>query len=159
MPFSQFNAGRACARVKSRNKGVELCLQCHSAGRFACACLCRSLIRVQAADSRLVAYALHSVPLWRKYLGVFDALVCWLGVEEASRAECAADGLASFCLVMAPHPLRAMQASYTAMQAHQSQFVWFRRLFVVFSRYTFINTLVRIPGGHVQQGPTRRVPM
>mmetsp|Transcript_16496 Transcript_16496/g.26800 ORF Transcript_16496/g.26800 Transcript_16496/m.26800 type:complete len:243 (-) Transcript_16496:43-771(-) len=31
-----------------------------------------------------------------------------------------------------------------AMAAHASQFVWFRKLSVAFSRYTFINTLVEI---------------
>lgn len=31
--------------------------------------------------------------------------------------------------------------SYKAMSAHASQFVWYRRLFVGVSRYTFINTL------------------
>eukprot|EP00744_Colponema_vietnamica_P008777 GILI01012512.1.p1 GENE.GILI01012512.1~~GILI01012512.1.p1 ORF type:complete len:271 (-),score=59.78 GILI01012512.1:40-798(-) len=30
---------------------------------------------------------------------------------------------------------------YKAMQCHWSQFVWFRRLFVIFSRYAYINTL------------------
>eukprot|EP00762_Andalucia_godoyi_P005778 ANDGO_06987.mRNA.1 putative N-acetylglucosaminyl-phosphatidylinositol de-N-acetylase len=33
-------------------------------------------------------------------------------------------------------------ASHRAMSAHHSQFVWFRRLFVVFSRYTTLNTFV-----------------
>lgn len=32
--------------------------------------------------------------------------------------------------------------SWKAMSAHWSQFVWFRRLFVVFSVYTFVNHLV-----------------
>ncbi|PRP74247.1 n-acetylglucosaminyl-phosphatidylinositol de-N-acetylase-like [Planoprotostelium fungivorum] len=32
-------------------------------------------------------------------------------------------------------------SNYKAMSAHASQFVWFRRLFVLFSRYTYINTL------------------
>jgi hypothetical protein len=27
-----------------------------------------------------------------------------------------------------------------AMAVHKSQFVWFRKLFVLFSRYTYINT-------------------
>jgi hypothetical protein len=31
-----------------------------------------------------------------------------------------------------------------AMRAHASQFVWFRRLFVTFSRYVFVNTLRRV---------------
>lgn len=30
---------------------------------------------------------------------------------------------------------------WQAMAAHHSQFVWYRRLFIVFSRYTFVNTL------------------
>jgi N-acetylglucosaminylphosphatidylinositol deacetylase len=33
--------------------------------------------------------------------------------------------------------------SYRAMQAHASQFVWYRKLFVVFSRYSFFNTIVQ----------------
>lgn len=29
---------------------------------------------------------------------------------------------------------------YNSMALHKSQFVWFRKLFVFFSRYTYINT-------------------
>ena len=38
---------------------------------------------------------------------------------------------------------------YRAMVAHWSQFVWYRRLFVIFSRYTYVNTLqrMRLNGG------------
>lgn len=32
----------------------------------------------------------------------------------------------------------------TAMCAHQSQMVWFRRLYILFSRYMIINTLREI---------------
>jgi len=31
--------------------------------------------------------------------------------------------------------------AYKMMAAHASQFVWYRRLFVIFSRYSYINTL------------------
>jgi N-acetylglucosaminylphosphatidylinositol deacetylase len=31
-----------------------------------------------------------------------------------------------------------------AMQAHASQYVWFRRLYVLWSRYLFINTFLPI---------------
>ena len=31
-----------------------------------------------------------------------------------------------------------------AMQAHASQYVWFRRLYVLWSRYLFINTFLSI---------------
>jgi N-acetylglucosaminylphosphatidylinositol deacetylase len=34
--------------------------------------------------------------------------------------------------------------NWKAMSAHASQFVWYRRLFVVFSCYTYVNKLVRI---------------
>ena len=34
--------------------------------------------------------------------------------------------------------------AWNAMAAHHSQFVWYRRLSVLFSRYTFINDLVRL---------------
>jgi N-acetylglucosaminylphosphatidylinositol deacetylase len=29
---------------------------------------------------------------------------------------------------------------YNSMALHQSQWVWFRKLFVLFSRYTYVNT-------------------
>lgn len=32
----------------------------------------------------------------------------------------------------------------SAMAAHKSQYVWFRKLYMIFSRYTFINTLQEI---------------
>jgi hypothetical protein len=36
------------------------------------------------------------------------------------------------------------------MMAHASQFVWYRRLFVIFSRYTYVNTLWEVgQGRHV----------
>lgn len=31
-----------------------------------------------------------------------------------------------------------------AMAAHKSQYVWFRKLYMIFSRYTFINTLQEV---------------
>jgi hypothetical protein len=34
--------------------------------------------------------------------------------------------------------------AYVAMAAHASQFVWYRRLFTIFSRYSFMNTLWEI---------------
>lgn len=103
-----------------------------------------------APEPRLCGYALQSTPLWRKYLGPLDALRSFLDRQSASRQEWSPDGMSQFYLLVDPSPLGAMRRSYAAMQAHASQFVWFRRLFVIFSRYTFLNTLVRIeaaPGG------------
>jgi LmbE family N-acetylglucosaminyl deacetylase len=44
------------------------------------------------------------------------------------------------------HQYRIMEPllAWNAMAAHHSQFVWYRRLSVMFSRYTFINNLVRL---------------
>lgn len=33
------------------------------------------------------------------------------------------------------------------MLAHSSQYVWFRKLYLLFSRYTMVNTLVKIGEG------------
>lgn len=30
--------------------------------------------------------------------------------------------------------------SFGSLSLHHSQFVWFRKLFIIFSRYTFVNT-------------------
>ncbi|EQC28409.1 hypothetical protein SDRG_13738 [Saprolegnia diclina VS20] len=68
----------------------------------------------------LHAYALDSVRLWHKYLGPLDAI--WTSPSRTA--------------VVAVAPW----VNYAAMAKHTSQFVWFRRLFVVFSRYTFLNT-------------------
>lgn len=39
---------------------------------------------------------------------------------------------------------------YKAMTQHKSQFVWFRRLYLVFSRYQLINTLQRMDASDIQ---------
>jgi len=77
------------------------------------------------------AYALQSTPLWRKYAGLADALLSWKAEHQSA---------GSMHLVASFAPWR----SHQAMAAHHSQFVWYRRMFVLFSRYTFINTLERI---------------
>jgi N-acetylglucosaminylphosphatidylinositol deacetylase len=68
-------------------------------------------------------YQLDSVGLPRKFLGLLDL------------------PLSLFHSVDAELFTGSPWASWQAMQQHPSQFVWFRRLFVVFSRYTYINTL------------------
>jgi N-acetylglucosaminylphosphatidylinositol deacetylase len=75
--------------------------------------------------SPLQAYGLISLPLYRKYLGLLDA---WL-IASLRRV-----GSLSF---WAP----AIDSSKLAMEAHRSQLVWFRHLFVLFSSYSFVNHL------------------
>ncbi|ETO84620.1 hypothetical protein F444_01494 [Phytophthora nicotianae P1976] len=74
-------------------------------------------------------WALESTNLIRKYVGLLDtAMSFWMsrkGDEQEAR---------QFVFIFRP------RWNYNAMALHQSQFVWYRRLFVIFSRYTFINT-------------------
>jgi len=68
------------------------------------------------------AWALVSTGLARKFLGFVDILFSILGSDV---------------LLVSPHPTR----TWSALACHASQFVWYRRLFVLFSRYSFVNTL------------------
>ena len=70
-------------------------------------------------------YVLESTHLCRKYTGVLDVLTSLVQ-----------DGSQCFCSL-------TPWINYAAMQAHFSQFVWYRRLFVLFSRYTYVNNLIK----------------
>uniref|UniRef100_A0A914VKC9 N-acetylglucosaminylphosphatidylinositol deacetylase n=1 Tax=Plectus sambesii TaxID=2011161 RepID=A0A914VKC9_9BILA len=70
---------------------------------------------------------LETVNLLRKYSGLVDV---WPSVESST-----------FCYVSRwPAIIRAL----AAMRHHWSQLVWFRLLYVLFSRYMVVNTLKRI---------------
>jgi N-acetylglucosaminylphosphatidylinositol deacetylase len=71
-------------------------------------------------------FTLDSVGLLRKYCGVLDAVYVWLVPPQAPRLA-----------LHNPTPTLV----YRAMCAHASQLMWFRYLFILFSRYTFVNTL------------------
>lgn len=80
--------------------------------------------------SALDAFELVTTGMLRKYSGVLD--MPW-----------------SLATSYGP-PLGAFFSSFsarivwTAMAAHHSQFVWYRRLFVIFSRYAYVNTFKRM---------------
>ena len=87
--------------------------------------------RNQRKDDTLAVegWELLSTPWWRKYLGLLDGLFSWLW--DAQVALFIFDPLA--CILV-----------WMAMRAHRSQLVWFRYLFILFSRYSYMNTLNRI---------------
>ncbi|CAL1385883.1 unnamed protein product [Linum trigynum] len=85
-----------------------------------------------ASERRIEAWELVSNNMLRKYIGPVDI---WLSMLLASKAS---SGVA-YCLLN-EQPLK----SFSAMAAHSSQWVWFRKLFVSFSSYTYVNTLRRI---------------
>ena len=75
-------------------------------------------------------YCLETTGLVRKYIGMADALLTarW-GAQANDRFVC--------CSVRPWH-------AYRSMQIHWSQFVWFRKLFVIFSRYAYVNSLFEL---------------
>ncbi len=86
--------------------------------------VCRGAERLIAASRGDVAlFVLETVSLVRKYCLPLDLLLVWLW------------GAANLLLNGEPWLV------YLAMRAHASQLVWFRYLFIVFSRYTIVNTL------------------
>ncbi|KAK4779418.1 hypothetical protein SAY86_006946 [Trapa natans] len=78
------------------------------------------------------AWELVSTSILRKYSGPVDI---WISTLSSSKS---IDGSA-YC-ILNQQPWR----SFHAMSKHSSQWVWFRKLFVSFSSYTYINMLQRI---------------
>ncbi|EDV23755.1 uncharacterized protein TRIADDRAFT_57271 [Trichoplax adhaerens] len=80
------------------------------------------LIHEESDDciAQIEAFALKSVNVIRKYIGIMD--IIWTILLKGNSYVC----INSFggCI-----------ASQLAMRAHASQFVWFRRLYVIFSSY------------------------
>eukprot|EP00035_Acanthoeca_spectabilis_P037792 m.47442 g.47442 ORF g.47442 m.47442 type:complete len:241 (-) comp8864_c0_seq1:1833-2555(-) len=66
---------------------------------------------------------LETTTLLRKFSGPLDVLLStWL------------------CGRMCVTDIDGMRRTYAAMRSHASQWVWYRKLFVPFSRYTYVNT-------------------
>ena len=81
---------------------------------------------------------LESTSILRKYIGVLDIFLS--AAAAVSRPE------KHLCVWAEP------VLNYRAMNAHYSQFVWYRKLFVVFSRYTYMNTVdVVVDRRHAQR--------
>lgn len=60
----------------------------------------------------------------RKYIGIADIILSWCLSNPST-------------LTLHSLPLRSIRG----MLAHHSQFVWYRKLFILLSRYSYINTL------------------
>jgi N-acetylglucosaminylphosphatidylinositol deacetylase len=74
------------------------------------------------------AYALKSVPVYRKFLSVLDMLPCLFTPHQ----------------VFALSSFHEYKTAVKAMFQHSSQLVWFRYLYILFSRFMFINELNKI---------------
>ncbi|XP_024017375.1 probable N-acetylglucosaminyl-phosphatidylinositol de-N-acetylase isoform X2 [Morus notabilis] len=78
------------------------------------------------------AWELVSTNLLRKYSGPVDIWLSYLCALRCSSG-------VTHCFIN-EHPRK----SFLAMAQHSSQWVWFRKLFVALSSYTYVNTLRRI---------------
>ncbi|EFC45500.1 predicted protein [Naegleria gruberi] len=84
--------------------------------------------RCKREQTSIDIFTLESVNLLRKYLGIIEfAISLHFNSDEN-------------VTIFTPNPFIA----WKAMSSHESQFVWFRKLFVLFSRYTFVNTLTKL---------------
>ncbi|XP_026778202.3 N-acetylglucosaminyl-phosphatidylinositol de-N-acetylase [Pangasianodon hypophthalmus] len=73
--------------------------------------------------------SLHTISILRKYLSIFELPISWLLPS-------------SFCCIIGPNEYKKAKE---AMLRHRSQLLWFRRLYILFSRYMFVNTFRAVP--------------
>lgn len=84
------------------------------------------------SERNIEAWELMTTNILRKYSGPLDIWLSILSTTQYRRGQV-------HCLLN-EHPKK----SFLAMSQHHSQWVWFRKLFVSFSSYTYVNTLKRI---------------
>jgi len=107
-------------------------------------------------------YKLETVGLLRKYIGIWDILVSKLfgavdgetyHAKQIYSNESNQDNTSKTSLInnnnnnptiMYTSTQLFPPSSYAPMKQHETQFVWFRYLFIFLSRYSFINTLTEI---------------
>ncbi|XP_076949102.1 uncharacterized protein LOC143621617 isoform X2 [Bidens hawaiensis] len=87
---------------------------------------------LDTAQQDIEAWELVSTNIIRKYSGPIDI---WFSLRSAQSS---LNG--QMHCVLNEYPRR----SYAAMSQHLSQWAWFRKLFVSFSSYTYVNTLRKI---------------
>ena len=87
--------------------------------------------------------ALETVSLARTYIGMLDLIIsAWFPQQRRTRdsplkSDERSDGHARTRATSVNLPL-----AFHVMAAHWTQLVWYRVLMVIFSRYTYVNTLV-----------------
>ncbi|KAI8060844.1 putative deacetylase LmbE-like domain-containing protein [Gongronella butleri] len=84
----------------------------------------------------VAVYKLVSISVLRKYIGMLDILMMNLQARWLRRP-----GAASWTSISS---VPAYLQTHMAMRQHRTQLVWFRWLYVTFSRYMFINELERV---------------
>ncbi|KAL0053191.1 hypothetical protein WJX82_002224 [Trebouxia sp. C0006] len=81
-------------------------------------------------SSSVMVYALQSSSMWRKFCGPLDIPLSLYQTKLGKVQAC----------YISKQPFIAIQA----LKAHKSQYVWYRMLYIRISRYTYVNTLIRL---------------
>jgi N-acetylglucosaminylphosphatidylinositol deacetylase len=79
-------------------------------------------------------YTLQSVPLWRKYISIFDTLYVFTRKHPSDR------------VIYVNRPGGTFLVQKAMRRGHRSQMLWFRWGWILFSRYLIVNELDLIPG-------------
>jgi N-acetylglucosaminylphosphatidylinositol deacetylase len=102
-------------------------------------CFAESVERHELPNVELWSLVSDTSPIVR-YIPFFSwilLLLTWCGVMTSVSTKVSPRG--DVCI----NRLQAPSLNWEAMRSHASQFVWYRRLFVVFSSYTYVNKLRR----------------
>ncbi|XP_004076670.1 N-acetylglucosaminyl-phosphatidylinositol de-N-acetylase [Oryzias latipes] len=91
----------------------------------------RHLVSTGEVPNECTFLSLVTVGLLRKYFSFLELPLSWLLPSH-------------FCVLVGSQGYKQAKA---AMLCHGSQLLWFRRLYIVFSRYMFVNTFLVIPRG------------
>uniref|UniRef100_A0A1A8EW10 N-acetylglucosaminylphosphatidylinositol deacetylase n=1 Tax=Nothobranchius korthausae TaxID=1143690 RepID=A0A1A8EW10_9TELE len=91
----------------------------------------RHLAYTGEASEGCVFLALVTVGLFRKYISFLELPISWLLPSR-------------LCCISGSQGYKQAKA---AMMCHHTQLLWFRHLYITFSRYMFINTFQEIPQG------------
>jgi LmbE family N-acetylglucosaminyl deacetylase len=87
----------------------------------------------------MTMYGVETVPFWSKYIGPLGALMLISNQLIAAQKPTEINNLMLQSKVLIPNTLSIV--SWTAMAEHYSQWVWFRKLFVLFSVYSYLTPL------------------
>ena len=108
------------------------------------------------SSNQVFCYKLETVSMWRKFSSIFDIglsflihtirMAFFLLVQgsclrfNTSSQDSSSKGWPEHLFLVGGGIKRA----HSAMMEHKSQFNWWRQLFIIFSRYSFVNTLQRV---------------
>lgn len=94
------------------------------------------LLKKQLKDLKMNYFYLNSVSIWRKYISFLDASVTVVMSFLQSKSDVNDDENVILAIDYSDNVILRR-----ILQLHRSQMVWFRQLYMIFSRYMLINDL------------------